>query len=432
MASLLKVVALTVGAVALVLWPTRPVTGWAATDDQTALPLASDLWLAPATDTPASRQPFGQAIEALNEDEPDRALPFFTKAASDPVLGGYALLYLGRTQLKLNREKDALSSARQLLSTSPAGHLGDAALWLSADASELLGDWAAVVRALQTLAASQPADPQRIQLRLGRAAVKVDDTKLATAAFNKVYYEYPLTVEADEARQELDKLNAPNPPAPPTPERLQLDLARAERLYNAGRYTDSRKAFDALRALVAGDERQLAELRLAQCDYQLKRYPQAHDALRAYIDKSKNRLQEAQFSFLNTLRQLGRKDEYLALVRAFVDGNPNQPFAEAALNELGTFYILENDDAKAAEVFAEMYRLFPHGVYAERAAWKAGWWAYKNGEYAETIRVFEAAAITFPRADYRPSWMYWTARARLAIWQRHAAQTRHDQACEQR
>ena len=338
------------------------------------------------------------------------------------MLGGYALLYLGRTQLKLNREKDALSSARQLLSTSPAGHLGDAALWLSADASELLGDWAAVVRALQTLAASQPADPQRIQLRLGRAAVKVDDTKLATAAFNKVYYEYPLTVEADEARQELDKLNAPNPPAPPTPERLQLDLARAERLYNAGRYTDSRKAFDALRALVAGDERQLAELRLAQCDYQLKRYPQAHDALRAYIDKSKNRLQEAQFSFLNTLRQLGRKDEYLALVRAFVDGNPNQPFAEAALNELGTFYILENDDAKAAEVFAEMYRLFPHGVYAERAAWKAGWWAYKNGEYAETIRVFEAAAITFPRADYRPSWMYWTARARLAMNDRENAE----------
>ncbi|HEY7475637.1 MAG TPA: transglycosylase SLT domain-containing protein, partial [Vicinamibacterales bacterium] len=254
------------------------------------------------------------------------------------------------------------------------------------------------------------------------AAVKVDDRRLAAAAFNKVYYEYPLTVEADEAREELDKLNAPTPPAPPTPERVKLDLARAERLYNAGRYTDARKSFDALRTLVAGDERQMVDLRLAECDYQLKRYQQAHDGLRAYIDRAKNRQQEAQFFYLNALRQLGRKDEYLALVRAFVDGNPNQPFAEAALNELGTYYILENDDAKAAEVFAEMYRLFPRGVYGERAAWKAGWWAYKNGEYAETIRVFESAAITFPRADYRPAWLYWTARARVAMNDRENAE----------
>jgi soluble lytic murein transglycosylase len=422
MASFLKVAALTAGAVALVLWPTRPVTGWAATDDQTALPLSSDLWLAPATDTPASRQPFAQAVELLNDDQPEKALPFFAKATADPALGGYALLYLGRTQLKLNREKDAAFSAQQLLSTSPSGHLGDAALWLAADASELLGDWPAVVRALQALANNQAADPQRTQLRLGRAAVKVDDKRLAAAAFNKVYYEYPLTVEADEAREELDKLNAPNPPAPPTPDRVKLDLTRAERLYNAGRYTDARKSFDSLRTLVAGDERQMVDLRLAECDYQLKRYQQAHDGLRAYIDRAKNRQQEAQFFYLNALRQLGRKDEYLALVRAFVDGNPNQPFAEAALNELGTYYILENDDAKAAEVFAEMYRLFPRGVYGERAAWKAGWWAYKNGEYAETIRVFESAAITFPRADYRPAWLYWTARARVAMNDRENAE----------
>jgi soluble lytic murein transglycosylase len=422
MSTFLKVLALTAGAVALVIWPTRPMTGWAASDDQATLPLASEFWLAPATDTPPSRLPWAQAVEAYNEEQPERALPFFTKATADPLLGGYALLYLGRIQLQLKREKDGAATAQQLLSTSPAGHLNDAALWLAADAAELLGDWPAVVKHLQALAANQPADPQRIQLRLGRAAVKVDDKRLATAALTKTYYDYPLTVEADEAREELMKLNAPNPPAPPTPERVQLDLTRAERLYSAGRYTDARKSFDALRPLVAGDERQMVELRLAQCDYQLKRYQPAYDAFRAYVDKSKNRLQEAQFFLLSSLRLLGRKDEYLTLVRAFVDGNPNQPFAEAALNELGTYWILENDDAKAAEVFAEMYRLFPRGVYADRAAWKAGWWAYKNGEYAETVRIFESAAITFPRADYKPAWMYWTARARLAMNDRENAE----------
>jgi soluble lytic murein transglycosylase len=419
----IRILALTAGAIALVTWPAVPFSGDAASEEQAAASVsAAELWLAPATEIPAARQTLAQAVEALNEEQADRALPVFAKAANDPMLGGYARLYLGRAQLKLDREHEAASTAKQLLSSSPAGHLNDAALWLAADAAELQGDWPAVVRTLQTLAESQPADPQRVQLRLGRAALKVDDRRVATAALNRVYYEYPLTVEAVEAREELDKIAAPNPPAPPTPERVKLDLARAERLYSAGRYTDARKAYEQLRPIVGGDERQMADLRLAQCDYHLKRYPAAHDALRAYVDRSRNRLQEAQFSLLNTLRQMGRKDEYLTLVRAFVDGNPGHAFAEAALNELGTFYILENDDAKAAEVFAEMYRLFPRGVYAERAAWKAGWWAYKNGDYAETVRIFDSAVATFPRADYRPSWLYWSARSRQAMKEREAAE----------
>ena len=58
-----------------------------------------------------------------------------------------------------------------------------------------------------------------------------------------------------------------------------------------------------------------------------------------------------------------------------------------------------------------MYQKFPVGRYAERASWKIGWAAYKAGEYADTTRVFEAAAARFPRSDYRPAWLYWSARA---------------------
>ena len=31
---------------------------------------------------------------------------------------------------------------------------------------------------------------------------------------------------------------------------------------------------------------------------------------------------------------------------------------------------------------------------------------------AETVQVFESAAAAFPRADYRPAWIYWSGRAR--------------------
>jgi peptidoglycan lytic transglycosylase len=410
---------------AFVLWPAPSFSGRAASADQataTQPTATSELWLAPAVEVPAARQYLAQAVEAVNEDKSETAIPALIKAASDPMLGGYARLYLARAQMKLGRYNDAVATTKQLLSMTPTGYLGDAALWLAADASEVSNDGAGVVRSLQTLAGNQPLDPQRVHLRLGRAALKIEDDRLALNSFRKVFYDYPLSPEAEEAGAEIAKLRAPYPPEPPTPERVQADLSRAERLYSAGRHTDSRKAFEQLRAFVGGDERQLVDLRLAQCDYHLKRYQAAFDGLRSYLDEARTRLQEAQFFLLNSLRALGRKDEYVALVRTFVDGNPGHPYAESALNELGTFYILENDDAKAAEVFAEMYRLFPQGVYADRAAWKAGWWAYKNGDYAETVRIFESAVATFPRADYRPSWLYWSARARLALNDRPGAE----------
>jgi soluble lytic murein transglycosylase len=72
-----------------------------------------------------------------------------------------------------------------------------------------------------------------------------------------------------------------------------------------------------------------------------------------------------------------------------------------------------------------MYEKFPTGHYAERAAWKIGWWAYKSGRYADTIRAFESAAEHFPRSDYRPTWLYWSARAHDALKEPALAEARY-------
>jgi soluble lytic murein transglycosylase len=62
-----------------------------------------------------------------------------------------------------------------------------------------------------------------------------------------------------------------------------------------------------------------------------------------------------------------------------------------------------------------MYEKYPTGHYAERAAWKVGWYAYRKERYADTVRAFESAAAHFPRSDYRPAWLYWSARAHEAL-----------------
>jgi soluble lytic murein transglycosylase len=289
--------------------------------------------------------------------------------------------------------------------------LAEAAYWLVADAAELGEDWTGAVQALEFLAAMRSLTPARVQLRLGQAAARAGDRNRARGALERVYFEFAPSPEADEAADALSKLGA----APrPTPATLSRALARADELYAARRYADARKAFAALRGVATGEDRLLVNLRLAECDFHVRRYAAARDALRTYLGlgQSAPRQDEARFFYISALRELGRHAEYVALARAFVEANPEGPFAQKTLNDLGTHYILIEEDAAAAAVFAEVYRRFPTGPYSDRAAWKSGWWAYKAGDYAEAIRVFESAAVTFRRADYRPSWLYWAARAR--------------------
>ena len=89
--------------------------------------------------------------------------------------------------------------------------------------------------------------------------------------------------------------------------------------------------------------------------------------------------------------------------------------------DLSQYLTRQNDDARAAATAADLFRRFPSGAHADRAAWRAGWWAYKNGDFATTVATFSSAATTFRHADLRPAWLYWTARANDRLNDREAA-----------
>ena len=51
----------------------------------------------------------------------------------------------------------------------------------------------------------------------------------------------------------------------------------------------TRDVFDMLRPLAEGDEQEVAALRVAECDYYLKRYGSARDALGVWINDARRR-----------------------------------------------------------------------------------------------------------------------------------------------
>src|SRR5262249_27642832 len=150
----------------------------------------------------------------------------------------------------------------------------------------------------------------------------------------------------------------------------------------------------------------------------------ARDAVRPYLAPA-SRQGEALFFYAVAARELGEHGEYLRTIQKITSDFPADSWAEEALNNLATHYILQNDDEEADETFRELYQKLPTGRYAERAAWKIGWWAYKNGRYADSISVFERAAADFPRSDYRPPWLYWSGRAHEALKEKALADARY-------
>ena len=371
----------------------------------------SDLWLVPSAAERSARtltryQPLADGARRYAEGNYAGALALVRQPSlAKTPLAEYAAYYSGLAQLRLGRTDDARRTLDALARRGAQGHVAIAAALASGEAAEAAGDHHDAVRIYERLAADKDAVDEEVLSRLGRAALAAGERAKAAAAFVRVYYEYALTDAATAAASQLASLEDEI-----VRTGYQADLGRAAMLFGARRYAEARSAFQDVQRHASGDDRELADLRVAESDFFLKRYEAARDGLRPYLQRA-SRLAEARFFYLSALRELGRHDEYIALTRELVAEFPDSSWSEEALNNLGTHHILQDDDPRAAEVFSELYARFPSGPRAERAAWKSGWWKYKNGDYAEAIRIFESAAAGFPRSNYRPSFLYWAARS---------------------
>lgn len=408
---------LPLGLALLTLMSTAPaVSGQLARTTHVPLPSsASELWLVPAETTATERAatlyaPLAEAAEAIEAKQYERALTLASRPAlAKSALAEYALYYKGTAELQLSRPAVARETFQRLRNRNPSGYLSIAAALGEAEALVGEGDHQRALAIYEGLSSDKSTVNDQILLKQAAAARAVGDRQKTAAALVRVYYEFPLTDSAVAAAADLEPLRELV-----VRQSYTADLGRAVQLYGARRYADARAAFVALQKQVSGDDRELVELRIAESEYFLQRYQVALDALRPWLERGARQV-EARFFYLSALRELGRDHEYVAQTEALVRDFPDSSWAEEALNNLGTYYILENEDELAARTFAELFNRFSTGSRAERAAWKAGWWSYKNGDYARTVEIFEKAAATFPRSDYRPSFLYWSARSHAKL-----------------
>ena len=368
----------------------------------------SSMWLAPAQGAKLSPALTNlvRGVKLIEEDDkPEAALPLVSdKALASTPLADYAKFYTGLALMKMKRYAEADAALGDLAAQKIEGHLPEDAAFLQAEIREAQEDYKGAVAIYESLVNRKLALPQLAWLRLGLAAGKAGQPMRSVEALQRVYYDYPTTTESDEAGAELDRQDVEIDAA-----LAPKELARAETLFQARRWTHAKASYVSVRPFVSGDDRERVAMRIAAADIALGRNRDGRDVLRPMLDGP--HAEEANFHFITAIRGLGLKSEHRKLARAYVDRFPNSRFAEEVLNNLASAHIVDDEDAEADEVFKEILRRYPAGRFAERAAWKAGWRAYREGRFTDALQYFDNGAAQFPRSDYRPSWLYWAGRA---------------------
>ncbi len=373
-----------------------------------------------AADTPATR--FARGARLIADGNFAGGLPLVTGAdLSTTPLAQYSRYYAGVALHELGRAAEADALLSRVVDAEPAGYLSEAAALRLADVAMSRDDAKRAADILDDLSDEKLLSPEDVFLRLGAAAEAAGDHAAALEAYRRVYYEYPLSAQAADAQDGLIRLQTP---ALLPPDRFTLELDRAQRLFDARRWAQARAAFEPLARVAMGNDKAVVALRLAECDYFLSRHRASRDALQPMLDGGP-REAEARFFHLSATRGLGNQETYVALARGLVADHPGSSWAEETLNNLASHYITLDQDDDADAVLRELARRFPKSRYGDRAAWKTGWHAYKAGRFGETADIFETAAVAYPRADYRPSWLYWAGRSRDQVGDTAAANARY-------
>jgi soluble lytic murein transglycosylase len=376
----------------------------------------STMWLAPpriGAAPAAAYAGFVRGVRLIEEsDDAAAALPLVSAGAlaSTPI-DDYARYYTGLALQRLNRLAEAEAHFAALAASNIDGHLPEDAALRLGEVRERRLDHAGAREAYEALLGrGRISAPQVVLMRIGTVAEATGARDRAVEMYRRIYREYPLSSESSQAEAALTRLDAWDFGST---DQIALELPRAQTLFRARRWSDARSAYARLRDHVKGDERELVDLRLAALDVLDGGSREARGAagvLRRLAAAEEPRAEEARFYLLGATRASGEHDEFKRLTRQYVAAYPASAFAEEALNNLATHHILVDEDARAEEIFGEMLQRFPTGRYAERAAWRAGWWAYRAGDYRRTIDIFERGAAAAPRSDYRPAWLFWSAR----------------------
>ena len=264
-------------------------------------------------------------------------------------------------------------------------------------------------QARQLLEASKPRISEPVRLFYLARIEEIEGNLLkAVETYRRAYYYYPLSAQATEAEKILGdlskKLGREYPPAPPA-----WRLARADALFDAGRFADAGPEFRLAVPGLGGEALERARLRSAASDYRRVRTTAAYQALSARKFDKPEYEAERLYYLGECSRRLKRAGEFRARVEELAKRFPKSEWYHEALFSLGNFYLLENSHGEYRNYYDRAAREFPNGKYSALAHWKVCWRAYLDRD-PRARALLEQQVTKFPGSDQAATAMFWLGR----------------------
>lgn len=345
---------------------------------------------------------------SLDKDYPKTLAALKKANGVEPVLGDY-LTYL-RAQAYLGEQQDAeivktLEPFEQAYPDSVFLH--DAEIMY---ANALLSSAGGAKRAAAYLEKHREPVHADTEFALARAYVSLGEKTKAADIFRHIYFEMPLSPEADSSSLELQRLGEAPPNA--TFERRH---SRAEALLKAHRYA---QAVSDLSSLV--EQAPTASLTDLQAEYATALYRDRRRDVAQHlfeaISQNAGATVEARAQALYFLAEIARdkddRNRHAELISQLRTLAPDSSSFQDALLSGGNMYLLKKDYESAARFYAEIYSRQPNGKYSPYAHWKTAWLNYRIGKKDEAKRLFEEQITLYPASAEAPAALYW--RGRLA------------------
>lgn len=333
----------------------------------------------------------------------------FHAARASRWLRDYATLYLARAEA----ERGTLETARHVLEefSFRGSLLEEQARVLKADLLVRVGQPRAAVDWLkqQPDLWSRPA----LLYALAQAQWAAGQAVVAAETLHRVYYEFPLSPEAEPSNQLLAQVRAHLKAQYPVPSEA-LRRKRAETLWAQQAYRGARSAYVDLSVRASEPTRTEARLRAALALYNLGDARAACEEL-GTISHVGAAL-EAEFRAYRVRCALRDgdsrrvEDDLAFLAQHF----PASEWYEAALLAAGNTALAHGDTQQARDYYQRLVEAAPAADPAVEAHWKLAWLTYRAGEMAAATRLMEEHLQRFPESPFLPRALYWRAQLALA------------------
>ncbi len=347
------------------------------------------------------------AVADLGQGQPAEAAERLRQARSRlAILADYVAYYAAGAAFDQRDFAGAAREAEAVWTCTPVSPLAGEAAVLAARAYKEDGKPSEAVRVLRANYAQLPQPAGDLLLAQNYRAS--NDLASAAVYYQRVYYQYPATPEAEQAASALPELRTTLGDSYPPPT-TQAMFQRAETWMRARDFSRARSEYEAIASRTAGLDRERARLRLAEIDYFRYENISAYANLKALQVSASEVDAERLYYMVECARRLDSEERMREALGELSERHRNSTWRMRALVTAGNRYLLDNQ----AERYEPLYRAcaedFPKEAQSEYCHWKVVWLAYARRR-PDANELLRNHLLRYPGSERASAALYFLGR----------------------